>query len=827
MLHLIRKISRTLSCANRFHQHLKYKRAGSDPLRLNGGSFFTLVYYRPSEKCKLFRRQCFRPFEAAGLGRNCSRATASCSLTVCIDRLARIGMAAAWEKVKIGSWQMCSVRMLTVFSLSRKLVLGIMMMGTLSRTNRARSIHKTFLKARLRPDLPTRQTRPGCGRTNYWGSRMKKSRSYVAPGCAVFVVALILLSGCSDNPATESTRAAKNVPGAEGDARRLDRERTRNENAPPHVVPYLDSSPSDVDGQGTAFIAPLDPLSIGSRGDFRITFVVGEEGIDAGGYVMLQVSPWWGWSQPQTDYPEAPGYTKVEVVSDNPANVHVLPLNRVVVSPQGEGLGPGEKISFNYSGRVDKFAEAQELFQIFVDADGDGHSACIADPPRVRVLARKPTRLNVASPSQVSPGETIEIRAAPLDGLGNWSEMVGGAYKLKATSDGRLVDEQQVEMAGGEKTVSFSYKVAEEGIYFFEVEGPSEIGGKSNVMLCQAGLPRLNLYFGDIHGHSRISDGTGTPEDYYAYAREVSRLDIAALTDHADYGTIPVEGAVWERIKKAAADANEPGRFVTFLGFEWTNWVYGHRNVYYRDGDGPVFRSIDPQSDTPQEIWSILESLEAMTIAHHVGGGPVATDWSVAPSYLKEWLVEISSIHGSSEYYGGEAAIYNPKKGAFVRDSHARGYKLGIMASGDTHDGHPGQRSVGAAVGGIVGVYSSELTREAVWEAFRKRQVYGTSGPKIILNFRVADSPMGSELTWDAGKGGLPIAVRTVACDDIAAIEIIRNGEPVFRSEGKGVFAQFLVEDPEPPPGTSWYYARVVQEDGQMAWSSPVWVTVE
>jgi hypothetical protein len=25
----------------------------------------------------------------------------------------------------------------------------------------------------------------------------------------------------------------------------------------------------------------------------------------------------------------------------------------------------------------------------------------------------------------------------------------------------------------------------------------------------------------------------------------------------------------------------------------------------------------------------------------------------------------------------------------------------------------------------------------------------------------------------------------------------------------------------------SWYYARVVQEDGQMAWSSPVWVTVE
>ena len=34
---------------------------------------------------------------------------------------------------------------------------------------------------------------------------------------------------------------------------------------------------------------------------------------------------------------------------------------------------------------------------------------------------------------------------------------------------------------------------------------------------------------------------------------------------------------------------------------------------------------------------------------------------------------------------------------------------------------------------GALGVYSKALTREAVWEAFRKRQVYGTSGPKIIL----------------------------------------------------------------------------------------------
>lgn len=615
----------------------------------------------------------------------------------------------------------------------------------------------------------------------------------------------------------------------------------------PNVVPYLDNHPSEIDGQGTAVATPSGPLPIGAFENFEITFTVGDAGVAPEGFVMLQVSAWWGWSVPQDTYEGAPGYTLVKTGSEVPFNVHILPLNRVVVAPGRDGFAPGEKIIFSYSGHADKFAESEELFQIFVDADGDGHSACIAEPPTIRTIARAPTRLHVTAPSLVKPGEAIEVRAAALDGLGNWAEFPAGTYALEVTraddpvntpaekSEDKPADKpadktsgkQHIEITGGEKTISFNHTISDEGIYFFDVTGPSLLFGRSNVTLSQEGEPSLDLYFGDIHGHSRISDGTGTPEDFYRFAREVSRLDIAALTDHADYGTIPVKGAVWERIKKAASDAYEPGRFVTFLAFEWTSWVFGHRNVYYRDGDGPIFRSIDPESDTPKKIWKILEPFEAMTVAHHVGGGPIATDWSVEPSASKEWLVEICSIHGSSEYYGGRSMIYNPKRGAFARDALARGYRLGIIAAGDTHDGHPGRRSSGAMVNGLVAVYSADLTREAVWDAFRSRRVYGTSGPKIILNFRVADSPMGSEVKWSASKGPLPIAVRVVGCDEIEAIEIVRNGEPVFAMQGGGIFAQFLVEDPEPPEGESWYYARVIQKDGNMAWSSPIWVTVD
>ncbi len=191
-----------------------------------------------------------------------------------------------------------------------------------------------------------------------------------------------------------------------------------------------------------------------------------------------------------------------------------------------------------------------------------------------------------------------------------------------------------------------------------------------------------------------------------------------------------------------------------------------------------------------------------------------------------ERLVEICSIHGSSEVFGGESSIYSPVRGAFVRDALDRGYRLGIIASGDTHDGHPGRRTEGARVNGILGVFARELTREALWEAFHRRHVYGTTGAKILLFFRVADAPMGSEVTWPEGSGALPIALMAVGCAPIRTVEIIRDGRVILQEPGEGLLARLLVEDPAPPTeGTSYYYARILQQDGEMAWSSPVWVT--
>jgi len=561
----------------------------------------------------------------------------------------------------------------------------------------------------------------------------------------------------------------------------------------PKIAPYLNATPSVVDGQGKVAINPEGPFVVGSPVDFNITFTVGEAGINPGGFVILQISPWWGWSSPQNFDSSTEGYIDVSTSFNDPDfKIKILDMHRVLVFSREKRIEPGERIIFEYwNARVDRYAEAEELFMLFVDADGDGHSACIAHPPAIRTTAREAVRLLVSVPSQANPHEIVRISAAPLDALGNWSKIPNGTFTLKVSCNGEESIVKEKKTAGEKKILTFNYQMPKEGIYFFHIIGPEGLEGKSNVSLCEKGTPSLKLYFGDIHGHSRFSDGTGIPVDYYAYAREVSRLDIAALTDHADYGLIPIRDKVWERIKSAANRMYKPGKFVTFVAFEWTNWTYGHRNVYYRDGDGPIFPSYDEASDTPEELWESISSYEAMTIGHHVGGGPVPVDWSIEPGHC-EYLVEICSIHGSSEYYGCDKGIYHPKEGHFVRDALLRGYKLGIIGSGDTHDGHPGQRTVNASVTGIMGVYARSLTRDEIWEAMKNRKVYGTSGPKIILNFRVGDSPMGSQIDWPQAKGPVPILIRAVCCENIEKIEIIKNGYPIFTEPGDKIDGVFL-----------------------------------
>ena len=69
-----------------------------------------------------------------------------------------------------------------------------------------------------------------------------------------------------------------------------------------------------------------------------------------------------------------------------------------------------------------------------------------------------------------------------------------------------------------------------------------------------------------------------------------------------------------------------------------------------------------------------------------------------------------------------------------------------------------------------------------------------------------------------------PVKVKVIGTANLRSIELIRNNKIVHSHRPSGSRAAFEYRDLEPPAGESYYYLRVVQEDGNMAWSSPVWI---
>jgi hypothetical protein len=84
----------------------------------------------------------------------------------------------------------------------------------------------------------------------------------------------------------------------------------------------------------------------------------------------------------------------------------------------------------------------------------------------------------------------------------------------------------------------------------------------------------------------------------------------------------PAYRAAWEQTVAAGEEFNEPGRFTTLFGFEWTSLVEGnnlHRVVLMRDG-AEVAKQVEPYTTTPpvgspdpRDLWDWMQRWESTT----------------------------------------------------------------------------------------------------------------------------------------------------------------------------------------------------------------------
>jgi hypothetical protein len=206
------------------------------------------------------------------------------------------------------------------------------------------------------------------------------------------------------------------------------------------------------------------------------------------------------------------------------------------------------------------------------------------------------------------------------------------------------------------------------------------------------------------------------------------------------------------------------------------------------------------------------------------------------------------SVHGSSEAADSPQRIYAALSSNFVRDQLERGYQLGFVGSGDGHDGHPGlshldpksgyrlspggRERVGR--GGLAAVRCEALTRLSVLESLRARESYATSGPRILLETRIGELVNPTRIVASELAAGSEYALEISGTAPIQRVVIVRGRSTesgidvetdvvALREQGDLLDLQVSSLIGELPRG-SWVYARIEQEDGALAWSSPVFV---
>jgi len=597
-------------------------------------------------------------------------------------------------------------------------------------------------------------------------------------------------------------------------------------------------------GEGTARLIPTGNMVAGSAVSFEIEFTVGPSGIAVGGGILINVHHAAMWPTPQFEHPKSPDFVTVQTPADNLELSRIARQNRfkspnkfdrihnkgVHATVTNVPLEPGEVVRFRFGAspagtRVPRSADRVAQHRVMVDVDGSGVFLGIAESPTYDIVAGPVAQLFVTAPSVAVVGEVVDIVIRAEDQYWNRTTDLDAGVTLSGLPQTKT---QIIELVGGIARVELPVKeagvirarvevMAGDGI---SAEAAAGLVAESNPVVVAARSPEYRIYWGDIHGHTNLSDGLGeSPEEYFAFGRDEADLDVCALAEHG--------WSSLEEVRRAVKAFHDPGRYVTILGHEWgaSHPDAGDKNVYFRSDDEVAF------SGWPHSAEELFETLEAaygdntdrriIVGPHHFtynsskGGRPFKT-WDAR----FERFVEVYSAHGMSEYHGNPRMLHGADPKRFMVEGLAAGHRFGVISSSDNHDSRPGRNSWGQHHGGVAAFVAEELTREAIWDAFWNRRVYASTTARIYIDLHIDGHLMGEEFT---AVGPPSIEYTVHGCDDEMEVFLLKNNQELRVTASETGTVKEAFEDTD-FDGDSFYYLRVVQADGEWAWSSPIWV---
>lgn len=363
------------------------------------------------------------------------------------------------------------------------------------------------------------------------------------------------------------------------------------------------------------------------------------------------------------------------------------------------------------------------------------------------------------------------------------------------------------------------------------------------------------VYFGNLHSHSRYSDGTGTPRQAFVYARDVAKVDFLALTEHNHLKAMGQDGigiaannALYNggpsSLIKTALSITQNGKFVALYGQEFSVIKIGnHANVFEipnvitasngRFDELATFLETNLDSAGQPAIMMFNHPKNTTTIQElEYGLDDFGGDQDVWLRTLGPHAALMQMINGPGQTTGVNLKSARPAESAF-RKFLALGFRLAPTADQDNHT-----RNWGNATTARTAVIANSLTRSSILDALRKRHVYATEDRNLSIIIKINGRLCGDIVSPVPAASEASITYSIVDPDEPDAqyeIQVWRG--TVGGDRAKMVSAVTVsggtgtIEDIALSGAPEFFYFKIIQSDTDSdeddqddeSWTAPVW----
>lgn len=354
----------------------------------------------------------------------------------------------------------------------------------------------------------------------------------------------------------------------------------------------------------------------------------------------------------------------------------------------------------------------------------------------------------------------------------------------------------------------------------YSIAGGCEPGEVTQVIFTEEFDFDWNLYFGQLHAHTDISNGAGSVEEAFQYASQVDGLDFFAVTDHsdsfdnADMGAIDADGADisadWAAGKQAAASVTGED-FVGLFGFEMT-WPEDKQLGHISTFNTPGWQTRDQEAFT--NVTAALENYyKALTavpgsVSQFNHPDTVHGDFERFDHYSPQYDAVVSLLEVAGEDGVVDCGYYD-----LALD---KGWHVAPTNNQNNHKGQWGDASEARTV-----VLAKSLTEEALYAAMKDRRVYATQDSDLAIYYELNGTVMGSILP-KSEEAEITVFLSDPTDEAIGNVEVVTDGGAVLVSEYVETPSQVL--ELSASGGHSYYYLRITQPDGDVAVTAPVWM---